>query len=147
MIAFILTAAVCFVFLLSGHPLVLALVQSWAPQALIDAFASLSFYTHFQAISKGVIDLRDLVFFAAVIALLELRYFFWSRGQYDSRIILTQLGIVAVQTLIVATLPQHFWLPVSAIVMLAGTVLLLGMLFRTRNGPSVGASSIRATGR
>jgi hypothetical protein len=88
-----------------------------------------------------------LLFFAAVIALLELRYFFWSRGQYDSQIILTQLGIVAVQTLIVATLPQHFWLPVSAIVMLAGTVLLLGMLFRTRNGPSVGASSIRATGR
>ena len=91
--------------------------------------------------------IASLLFFAAVIALLELRYFFWSRGQYDSRIILTQLGIVAVQTLIVATLPQHFWLPVSAIVMLAGTVLLLGMLFRTRNGPSVGASSIRATGR
>jgi ABC-2 type transport system permease protein len=27
----------------------------------------LSFFTHFEAISKGVIDLRDLVYFAALI--------------------------------------------------------------------------------
>ena len=28
----------------------------------------MSFFTHFEAISKGVIDLRDLVYFAALIA-------------------------------------------------------------------------------
>jgi ABC-2 type transport system permease protein len=66
-IAFIVTVVICFCFLLSGHPLVLALVEGWAPQPLIDAFASLSFYTHFQAISKGVIDVRDLLFFGVVI--------------------------------------------------------------------------------
>ena len=42
------------------------------PQTIVDAIASLSFFTHFDAISKGVIDLRDLVYFAALIA-------FWFR--------------------------------------------------------------------
>lgn len=67
-IAFILTVVVCFGFLLSGFPLVLSLFQGWAPQALIDAVASLSFLTHFASISKGVIDLRDLIFFGTLIA-------------------------------------------------------------------------------
>lgn len=67
-IAFILTVVVCFGFLLSGFPLVLSLLQGWAPQALIDAVASLSFLTHFASISKGVIDLRDLIFFGTLIA-------------------------------------------------------------------------------
>ena len=30
--------------------------------------ASFSFLTHFQSLSKGVIDLRDIVFFALLIA-------------------------------------------------------------------------------
>ena len=67
-VAFILTAVVCFAFLLAGFPLVQSLVTGWAPQTLVDAVASLSFLTHFSAISKGVIDLRDLVFFASLIA-------------------------------------------------------------------------------
>jgi len=67
-IALILTVVVCFGFLLSGFPLVLSLFQGWAPQALIDAVASLSFLTHFASISKGVIDLRDLIFFGTLIA-------------------------------------------------------------------------------
>lgn len=67
-IAFIVTVVVCFAFLLSGMPMVLGLFQGWAPQALVDAVASFSFLTHFNSIAKGVIDLRDLVFFAALIA-------------------------------------------------------------------------------
>jgi ABC-2 type transport system permease protein len=67
-IAFIFTVVVCFGFLLSGFPLVLGVFQGWAPQALVDVIASLSFLTHFEAISKGVIDLRDLVYFGALIA-------------------------------------------------------------------------------
>jgi ABC-2 type transport system permease protein len=67
-IAFIFTVVICFGFLLSGFPLVLGLFQGWAPQPLIDAIASLSFLTHFEAISKGVIDVRDLIYFGALIA-------------------------------------------------------------------------------
>ncbi len=66
-IAFILSVVVCFLFLLSGLPLVLDLFSGWAPQVLIDGVASLSFLSHFGDISRGVIDLRDLVYFALVI--------------------------------------------------------------------------------
>ncbi|HEY8537889.1 MAG TPA: ABC transporter permease subunit [Steroidobacteraceae bacterium] len=67
-IAFIFTVAICFAFLLAGFALVLSLFEGWAPQPIIDAIASLSFLTHFNSISKGVIDLRDLLYFATVIA-------------------------------------------------------------------------------
>ena len=66
-IAFVLTVVVCFGFLLAGFPLVLDVFSGWAPQALVDGIASLSFLTHFSSISKGVIDLRDLIYFALVI--------------------------------------------------------------------------------
>ena len=66
-IAFITAALVGFVFLLAGFPLVLDFVRGVLPQPIVDAIASLSFFTHFEAISKGVIDLRDLVYFAALI--------------------------------------------------------------------------------
>jgi gliding motility-associated transport system permease protein len=67
-IAFILTALLCFFILLSGWPLVLDVVRGWAPAALVDAIASLSFLSHFESISKGVIDLRDMLYFALMIA-------------------------------------------------------------------------------
>ncbi|ORE89408.1 ABC transporter permease [Oceanococcus atlanticus] len=67
-IAFIVSLMVCFVFTLAGFPLVLDMFSSWLPAGLTEAIASLSFLTHFQAIAKGVIDLRDVIFFAAFIA-------------------------------------------------------------------------------
>ena len=67
-VAFILSVVVCFGFLLSGLPMVMNVFTDWAPQALLDAIADFSFLTHFAAISKGVIDLRDLVYFSLVIA-------------------------------------------------------------------------------
>jgi len=67
-IAFIVSVVICFLFILSGFPLVLDFFQGWAPSFLIDAIASLSFLTHFDAIRRGVIDLRDLVYFAVLIA-------------------------------------------------------------------------------
>ena len=67
-VAFILTVVVCFLFLLAGFPLVLNFFSAWAPQGLVDAISGLSFLTHFAAIAKGVIDLRDLVYFGLTIA-------------------------------------------------------------------------------
>ena len=66
-IAFVITIVVCFVFLASGFPMVLDFFTSWAPQILVDGIASLSFLTHFESISKGVIDLRDLIYFGFLI--------------------------------------------------------------------------------
>jgi ABC-2 type transport system permease protein len=66
-VAFILSVVVCFGFLLSGLPMVMDLFSGWAPQALLDTIADFSFLAHFATISRGVIDLRDLVYFALVI--------------------------------------------------------------------------------
>jgi len=67
-VAFILSVVVCFAFLLSGLPMVMDLFSGWAPQALLDTIADFSFLAHFATISRGVIDLRDLVYFTLVIA-------------------------------------------------------------------------------
>ena len=67
-IAFVVTAAVCFVFAVSGSPIVLGFIKGWAPEAMLGTVAGFSFLTHFNAIIRGVIDLRDAVFFLSVIA-------------------------------------------------------------------------------
>lgn len=67
-VAFILSLVTCFLFLLSGFPLVLDFFQLWLPQPVVDAIASLSFLTHFSSINKGVIDLRDLSYFVILIS-------------------------------------------------------------------------------
>lgn len=66
-IAFIISVVICFIFLLSGFPIVLDFFRGWAPQYVVDAISSLSFLTHFSSISKGVIDLRDIIYFASLI--------------------------------------------------------------------------------
>ena len=68
-IAFVVSVVVCFLFTIAGAPLVLDVFSAWAPQALVDAVGSFSFLTHFQAITRGVIDLRDFIFFLSLIAL------------------------------------------------------------------------------
>lgn len=67
-VAFILTVVVCLVLLLAGLPMVLDVLGALLPQVIVDAIASMSFLTHFNAIAKGVIDLRDLVYFVLMIA-------------------------------------------------------------------------------
>jgi len=66
-IAFVLAAAICFLFTLGGTNLVLGFAASVLPQSLVDLVASFSFLNHFDQIKKGVIDLRDLIFFLSVM--------------------------------------------------------------------------------
>ena len=66
-IAFVISVVICFMFILSGFPMVLDLFEGWAPQAVVDAIASFSFLTHFTSIKKGVIDIRDVIYFVALI--------------------------------------------------------------------------------
>ena len=68
-IAFVVSVAVCFLFTIAGAALVLDFFQLWAPIVLVNTISSFSFLTHFQAITSGVIDLRDLIFFGSLIAL------------------------------------------------------------------------------
>lgn len=67
-VAFVVSFVICFAFNLSGFPLVLDFFKGWAPQVVVDVIGSFSFLTHFNSIQKGVIDLRDVIYFATLIA-------------------------------------------------------------------------------
>lgn len=66
-IAFILSVVVCFLFVVSGVSMVQNAFSGWAPQWVLDTLASFSFLTRFEAISKGVLDLRDLLYFFSLM--------------------------------------------------------------------------------
>lgn len=66
-VAFILGVFACFVLLLAGYPMVLDAFRGWAPETLIEAIASLSLLTHFQSITRGVLELRDVLYFVMLI--------------------------------------------------------------------------------
>lgn len=66
-ISFIITAVICFIFLLAGLPMVLDFFAGWLPQFLVDSIASTSFLSHYASINKGVLDLGDIVYFTMVI--------------------------------------------------------------------------------
>jgi len=67
-VAFVMTTAVCFVLIASGTPIVLSFFSGWAPKIVVEFISSLSFLTHYADISKGVLDLRDLIYFLSLIA-------------------------------------------------------------------------------
>ena len=66
-IAFVISFVICLIFVLAGFPMVMDVFQGWAPQALINAINNMSFLSHYDSIAKGVIDLRDLIFFFSFI--------------------------------------------------------------------------------
>jgi ABC-2 type transport system permease protein len=66
LIAFLIAVVLCFLLLIAGYPMVTDWFQRWAPQWLVDGITSLSFLAHFENITKGVLDLRDILYFALV---------------------------------------------------------------------------------
>lgn len=67
-IAFVIAATACFLFTMSGLDLVLNFFRGWAPDWLVATVASLSFLTHFNTVTQGLIEARDIVFFVSLIA-------------------------------------------------------------------------------
>tara|TARA_A100001037_G_C15139399_1_gene632887 strand:+ start:1986 stop:2720 length:735 start_codon:yes stop_codon:yes gene_type:complete len=66
-IAFVITAVVCFLFTVTGLPMITNLFAGWAPQLIVEAVTSLSFVSNFQDLSRGAVDLRNLVYFVSLI--------------------------------------------------------------------------------
>jgi ABC-2 type transport system permease protein len=66
-IAFIVAATLCFLFVMSGAELVLNFFRPWAPTFLLQAISSMSFLSHFDLIAKGVFGLPTLVFYLSLI--------------------------------------------------------------------------------
>lgn len=66
-ISFVVSVVICFLFLLASFPLVIDWFSSWAPQSVIDAVRAMSFSSHYVSIQRGVVELKDVVFFSSVI--------------------------------------------------------------------------------
>jgi len=66
-ISFILSVVICFLLILAGWPPVTRLFDSLSLPVVKNLVASMSVMTHFNAFQRGVLDLRDLVFFGSII--------------------------------------------------------------------------------
>ncbi len=66
-ISFIISVVICFFLVLAGWPPVTQILSGWAPLWLVSGISSFSFMSHFNALQRGVLDLRDLVYYLSVI--------------------------------------------------------------------------------
>lgn len=66
-ISFILAVVIGLFLILAGYPPVTDLLARRAPVWMVDGIAAFSFMPHFEALQRGVIDLRDLIYFASVM--------------------------------------------------------------------------------
>ncbi len=69
-ISFVVALLVCMFLLLAGWPPVTNILDQWAPNWLVKGVAALGFMPHFEALQRGVVDLRDIVYFASVVGVL-----------------------------------------------------------------------------
>lgn len=67
-ISFILGVLISFLLVLVGWGIFTDVLSVALPASVVDAIASLGFITHFHAVSRGLIDTRDLIYFASAIA-------------------------------------------------------------------------------
>ena len=66
-IAFILAATLAFLFTMSGFEMVLNSVKTWLPEFVGQAVSSMSVLSHFERITRGVLELPTLIFFVSMI--------------------------------------------------------------------------------
>ena len=66
-ISFVLGVVICFVLVLLGWGVFTEFMSGFMPAWLIDTISHIGFISHFQSISRGLLDTRDLVYFASTI--------------------------------------------------------------------------------
>jgi ABC-2 type transport system permease protein len=66
-VSFILAVVICLALVMVGFSPVTELLTRWASAWFVEGVAAFSVLTHYEGFQKGVLDLRDLVFFASVI--------------------------------------------------------------------------------
>lgn len=68
-IAFIVAVIVSFLLVMAGSELVLAAIRDWAPGGVTEAVQSLSVISHFNRLTRGVLELTSVFFFVSLIVL------------------------------------------------------------------------------
>jgi ABC-2 type transport system permease protein len=66
-VSFIISVVACLFLILAGWPPVTDMLVNWAPSGLVDAVSAFSVMPHFANMQRGVLDLRDIVYFSSVI--------------------------------------------------------------------------------
>ena len=67
-IAFVLAVVACALFLFAGSPSAMSYLAGFLPVGLVEAAEGLSFRSRFESVQRGVIELRDVAFFALLAA-------------------------------------------------------------------------------
>ncbi len=67
-IAFVVSVVVCFLFIVAGLPVVLGFFEGWVSQDVLDIIAMSSFLTHYEALVRGVVDVRNVLYFLSLMA-------------------------------------------------------------------------------
>jgi len=66
-ISFVVGLVICLLLLMAGWQPVTSMFSRWAPEWLVSSVAAISFMPHFESLQRGVLDLRDLLYYASVI--------------------------------------------------------------------------------
>src|SRR5262245_3194342 len=66
-ISFILSVMICLFLILAGYTPVTDLLTRVANPLIVEIVAAFSVMTHFESFQRGVLDLRDVIFFASVM--------------------------------------------------------------------------------
>lgn len=69
-VSFILAVVICLYLILAGFAPVTAVLSSWAPLWLVDLVSSTSVLAHFSSMARGVLDLRDILYYLSVMVLM-----------------------------------------------------------------------------
>ena len=66
-ISFILSVMICLFLILAGYTPVTDLLTRFASPVVVQIIATFSVMTHFEAFQRGVLDIRDVIFFASLV--------------------------------------------------------------------------------
>lgn len=106
-IAFVYGVFVSLVLMVAGLDLILDAITGWAPQSLINLIASFSLVTHFDEMTRGVLEPRSVIFFVTLIIL----FLFVNRQVVDIRREFARAGsLIAVVLFLGVNLLAYFGL-------------------------------------
>jgi len=67
-ISFVLSVVIGMFLILAGYPPVTDFFAGFASETLVNFVAAFSFMPHYESLQRGVVDLRDLLYFVSVVA-------------------------------------------------------------------------------
>jgi ABC-2 type transport system permease protein len=66
-VSFVLALVFCLLLMIAGWPPVTGFFVKWAPNWLVEGVAAFSLMPHFESMQRGVLDARDVLYYASVM--------------------------------------------------------------------------------